>query len=488
MASTHNFNQKIAAAVLGGALLTVTFAGAANAAPVGGIEDNPVSLTIHKSESQAAGSNTTPQPGGVAENIDAAPIQGVEFTVRQVTAYNGQAIDLTNSSGWAIVEQLKAQTLPLTGNVTYGTAYTSNTDAQGRAVFNNLDMGVYIAEETGNAGDSEIVSEAKPFLLTLPSLTGEAGDSDRTWNYDVNAYPKNSVTEITKTLDETGAYGLGDRVTWTVEADVPRAVPGDSVTGFRITDTLDERLEFVSGDVYAVGNDGSQITLADTDYTLTTSGATVTLNLTADGLARINGAEFNQGTTRAKIGVDLLTEVTALGDGFIENSAELLVNTPDNSKTIESDPVVSEWGGLVVLKHSGTDEAAVLEGAEFQIFSSEADALAKTNAIDINGVSTFTTEADGEAELAGLLAGNYWLVETKAPTGYIGQDAPIAVTVTPGAMTAAATQAVSNSPIDTPVLPPLGATGMVTLFALGGAAVVGGGVLAMRSRVTKAAK
>lgn len=487
MTSARKFNSKIAAAVLGGALLSVTFAGAASAAPVSGLDDQPVSFTIHKSESQAPGSNTNPTPGGGQENVVANPVEGVEFTVQQITSYNGQAIDLTDSSGWAIVDTLKNQDLPLAGNVVYGTPYATNTDSSGRALFNNLEVGLYVVSETGNPGGNNIVDAAKPFLVTLPSLSGVDGDSDRAWNYDVHAYPKNSLTELTKELDDQGAHGLGDEVSWTVEADVPRGVPGGpAITQFQITDKLDSRLEYVEATVFAKDNTGATINLAAEDYTLNFADTTVTLDLTASGLAKINSDAFRQGTERSKIGMVIDTKVIALGDGNISNTAELLIENPDNVTEVETDPVTTQWGGLTILKHSGTDENVVLQGAEFQIFASESDANSKTNPIAVNGVSTFVTGANGEVDLEGLKAGGYWLVETKAPTGYIGQDTPIAVTITPGSMAQASTQAVSNSPITTPVLPPLGSAGMITLMILGGGAVVGGSALAMRGKLKKA--
>ena len=94
-------------------------------------------------------------------------------------------------------------------------------------------------------GSNNIVAPAAPFLVAVPQPLG-----DGEWLYDVHVYPKNSLVDApVKEVDDAAAYQLGDTVTWTIKSQVPVMSAGNSYSDYRITDDLDDRLDFVSATV-----------------------------------------------------------------------------------------------------------------------------------------------------------------------------------------------------------------------------------------------
>ncbi|MGO4587264.1 SpaH/EbpB family LPXTG-anchored major pilin, partial [Arthrobacter sp. 2RAF6] len=124
---------------------------------------------------------------------------------------------------------------------------------------------------------------------------------------------------------------------------------------------------------------------------------------------------------------------------------------------------VTKWGNIVLHKQDSRSSAA-LAGAVFSVYPSRADALAGTNAISIGGAGTWTTDASGNLVISGLRYSNwangatvspgqpgyqsYWLVETKAPTGYALLAQPVETTVTstdPSAVTVTIDNVLANA-------------------------------------------
>lgn len=425
--------------------VAVALAGAAPAFADPNIDpDAEGSITVHKLE-QPDSPSGLPNDGTEVDTTGLTPLAGVEFTVQQVTS-----IDLTTNDGWAMTEGLTAADV-LADAATYplGTAATQVTDAAGEALFGSLPVGVYLVQET-DPGTNDIVDPAAPFLVSIPLPL------DNDWLYDVHVYPKNALGEIVKDVDEGDAYGLGDEVVWTITTGIPTLTDGATLDSYVVTDQLDPRLGFVSATATIDGT--TPLTTTGTE-----SGGLVTLDFASE-LATLSAAA---GQT---VVITLTTTVDELGDGIIENDATLFVNDSD----VESNTVETQWGAVVLLKHAEGDESAVLEGAEFQIFATEADALDYENAtpIAIDGVSTFTSDADGLVAFPGLKAGTYWVVEITAPTGYTTDHAPIEVEVVAGDVTLDSVDYAVPNPQTPPFELPLTGGGGTMLFLLGGLALL----------------
>ncbi|TFH52328.1 isopeptide-forming domain-containing fimbrial protein [Actinomyces viscosus] len=450
-----------------------------------------------------------------------APVAGVQFT-----AYPIEEIDLKTADGWTRVSTLaEANAIPdsacsdpasptLSG-YTFGAGTTSpDTGDDGVAKIENLPVKAYLVCETKTPGN--IVQKAKPFVVTIPHPNSVNGDTQ--WIYDVHAYPKNEKIEVTKTIEDQKAngYGVGSLVRFPVSSALPTLEATSYYKYFQFKDTLDSRLtEPTATNITLDGNE-----LAPSDYTVVTSGQTVTVTFTKEGLAKLKDAA---GKTVSAV---FQGKVASAGDGAIKNTAQLISDTtyattppepttppanPDNPPT--SEEVTVRWGHLRIKKLDSGNNAG-LRGAEFQLFKAkEAYANTCTNeregsAISVDGQTTLTTGDDGMINIAGLFVSDsvdgtgrdnrvnatercYVLVETKAPTGFVlpeGDGAVTAVKVKAGTDT---TELVSipNVKHKVPELPLTGANGMLILTASGAALlmIAVGSVLVARYRERKRA-
>lgn len=373
------------------------------------------------------------------------PLDGAEFTVKQVTAKGGQAIDLKTPEGWDLIDGLKASEVT-TGGFALGNGVSKTTANGGLATFGGLPVGLYLVTES--KAPANATSTTDPFLVTLP-----LSQSNGKWLYDVNVYPKNSVnkTQPTKEVSNPSAPVLGETVDWTITAPVPAANNG--YKKFVVTDQLDPRLSYVSAKV-AGFTEG-------TDYSIVKNGQSVSIVFTSTGLGKLKSVNTVVAT--------ITTKVTEQGDGIIKNKA--LVNVNDTTKDT-NDPSTN-WGSLKVIKHVSGDQSHTLAGAEFDIFS---DAAGK------NKVASVKTAADGTISTT-LWVGNndattqkYWIKETKAPTGYILDGSLNEVTVTAGEVANAFQYKFPNTQQGHPELPLTGADGKLLAMIAGiGLMLIAGG-------------
>jgi fimbrial isopeptide formation D2 family protein/LPXTG-motif cell wall-anchored protein len=327
------------------------------------------------------------------------------------------------------------------------------------------------------------VTPSAPFLVTLP-LTDPVNENS--WMYDVNVYPKNSLTGATKTVSDTPAMKLGDSVQWSITGDIPNVNPID---GYRIVDQLDSKLTYANST--AALSNGAALAL-NTDYTIVVNANKLTVDFTASGRAILAA------NPTAKVVVTVNTTVNQVGE--ISNTAVVYPNAASFTITpgqpggpVVTPPVITKWGNIVLHKKD-SQTAASLAGATFSVYPTKADALAGTNAITIGGASSWTTDASGKLVISGLRYSNwangaavspgqpgyqsYWLVETKAPAGYELLAQPVETTVTsadPAVVTVTIDNVKNNAGFQ---LPLTGGAGTLAL-TLGGVLLLGGAGLTM---------
>ncbi len=111
--------------------------------------------------------------------------------------------------------------------------------------------------------------------------------------------------------------------------------------------------------------------------------------------------------------VEIDTTVLSIGDGTISNTATAYINDPQHTHGTSSTPTPSTWGALRVVKHVTGDSTKTLAGAVFDVYAVDPSTAGATAV-----VTGATTGANGSVQVAGLRTGDYWLVETTAPTGY----------------------------------------------------------------------
>lgn len=484
--STHHKSRgmRVAAIVLAAAISTLTLASSASAVSPNLIDPSQTgSITIHKHEAPVT---PTGLPNdGTEQSVDLPPLAGVGFTV-----YKVDTIDLTENAGWTAASDLSDKFDGTTASIT-NAGYTVTavggeqlTDANGEIVTSDLDLGLYYVVETSPLPGSTGVA---PFLVTVP-LTNP--NSDDSWLYDVHVYPKNALTNVTKTVEDSDDVKLGDAVDFTITGDIPNVA---IIDGYKIVDKLDSKLDYVSTSVTLA--DGTA--LAASDYVVTYDAATntVSVNFTAAGLLVLAAH------TDTEVVATVTTKVNTVGE--IANTALLYPNAGSVSHNpgepggpVVTPEVVTKWGDLTVAKVDKS--GAALTGAVFSVYLTEADAKAGTNPISLGGTTEFKVAADGTVTISGLRYSdwedgaqiaseadyqNYWLSEIVAPDGFELLADPIEFSITQATTAVGVDLEVVNVPSNAGFeLPLTGGTGTAIFVGAGALLLAGAAYFAVQSR------
>lgn len=431
------------------------------------------------------------------------------------------------------ISKLAKDTDPVTStdyDTNYGTNGTSKgtTTDDGTLLFSDLPFGTYKIQETNSVTG---VSPAAPFLVSVP-MTNPTGDG---WIYDVHVYPKNEKLAIDKFVvdipnkDHTATVGKDHE--WIISSTVPTNMVVENadktITAskkYTISDTLDTQLTYVGNvKVCAAGKDNAEITngtlVLNDDYKLTEpdkngKGGKLEVALTEAGIKKVAALGAKKVhvhfTTKlnetAKLGVAIPNGAT-LDYTNAQDQSTSPVKVPDGMDPTDPskpyDPTKDErpevhTGGVKIKKTD--DKGTALAGAEFKIYASQKDAETGTNPISVinnagNGFTdTLTSDANGLVKFNGLAYGgikgddfdttketSYWIVETKAPTGYRLLDKPVEVKVsaTSHLDDAIATTIVNNKNI---VLPKTGGMGTVMFTASGLALILLAVLMGLKAR------
>lgn len=231
--------------------------------------------------------------------------------------------------------------------------------------------------------------------------------------------------------------------------------------------------------------------LDETVYTFVNSGKKA-----ADG-TKIYSFSCTDEPVNDPVGIILQKKNAVTGKTGNPNTETKLVYS--NKNGVESEVngnTVYVYSFAVTTNKTDTDGKA-LEGAEFSLFKTEEDATALTNALasgvsDKTGKVTYYNTSKEEIKLA---SGKYYIVETKAPTGYniYGKVIPVTIDVTYGA-TFVDGSYITNCPTDGTasvdvkdtkvVVPQTGGAGTIMFYILGTAFALGGiATLFIRRRV-----
>lgn len=362
-------------------------------------------------------------------------------------------------------DKIKADSTPdnLAADAKTAISHVATTDATGTILFDNLDQGYYLLEETVTPAGFKTAASS---IITLPFGINHATGAQDGFNYDIHVYPKNvSNIPITKdvTSDADKLYKPGEAVQWTINSKISNTLKTATGYGtYKVSDTLDERLDYTDSTVTFIGANNKRVVLtAVTDYTFTQTGQALSWSLTEAGIDKLVATNEGQGldeTTAAKSGaleVVVNTEVNDkafTSDDSIKNGASMEFDPNGNgsgedAKTEEieePDKPVIKMASVVIDKINKQNEK--LDGAKFKIAASEADAKAGTFLKDSAGNDIVVTTGDnpntadvekGWAAFSGLTltAGadtSFYLVETSVPEGYVKSQNIYTATIVDG--------------------------------------------------------
>lgn len=484
--NTHQRRGFLASA---GALLTaaaLVFGGASAAQAADMPDSSDIVITKLSTPPTGPGAAATGiavgQPGGPSIPTGANPIGNVTFTAYPITVAGTPGSNIWQQNVAAVtLAQAQAQ---VDGGAA-GTAHVfPGTDSEtGQTSWPAAPRGLYLIRETSAPAG---VTPSGDFLVAVP-LTDPANRN--AWLSAVYVYPKNSSVQALKTIAEGSSVAVGQNVTWSVLADIPR---DETISKFELADTLDARLTPLNTapntpTVALTGTPGVTLT-SGTDYKVTFSGQTVTLAFEASGREKLVTAWKTDPTSKVKLDLPTQVNTTALGAvntaaASINNTAVLTVNdaAPANSTT-----ATLKVGGIKIDKVRAGATGTKVAGAVFSVYANETDAKNRQNPIVINGASTWASDVNGAVTIDGLFFSNfvngvgvansanyrsYWINEVTAPTGYQLLAQPLKVDVTAAGSDIAVTQVQNVANANGFVLPLTG--GMGTAFlTIGGIALL----------------
>ncbi|WP_066512042.1 SpaH/EbpB family LPXTG-anchored major pilin [Corynebacterium sp. CMW7794] len=435
------------------------------------------SITLYKKKGAETANRAT---GKEMAGVPGEALSGVTYKITKLN------YDLQNGD-WATFPKTAADAK---GHET-DTTVEGITGDDGKVAFENLDLGIYLVEET--KAPAGIVAGA-PFIVSVP-MVNEASDA---WNYDVVAYPKNTETKTEKTVKDADKH-IQDAYTYTINADAPTFGTDKTLKKFVFSDQLDARLEFDKVTEVKAGD----VVLTEGDYTIDAPAAgntnTLTVTLTDQGLAKV--------ASGAKMSLTFAVKRKEVGDTTeLKNQGTVIFNNPNTDKDVENktNEVVTYHGKLKVVKKDGKEAGKVLQGAEFELYRCASAQDKLENPLTVNGVDKWTTGEDGTITIDGLhvtdFADNaqvtdvkkFCLKETKAPAGYalpekniteidFTRDNIAKTGELKGDDKVTLVSEIENIKRDTPNLPMTGGAGVGILAAIGAAIVAAGAWFARRT-------
>jgi hypothetical protein len=411
--------QTIAGLILTSGLALASAATAEGTADIDMSRDGTASLTLTKL-TQPLQANEPGTGRGLGEEVLSAlrPLAGVEFTLARL-----DDIDLTTARGWDSAEALvdapvtRANQASVTVNgqdhpTTAIGGSLRTTGADGTIAWTDLPFGVYVVTEGDDTGANGIIAGTDPFLLTLPQP--DSGG----WLYDVHAYPKNSVSNLTQSVDDALAFTNDDIVTWTVTAKIPVMRPGTQLNRFQIADATGQGLAYRGARVAIRGSSGSPAPSGGDGYVLAAPAPGKNGSVTAS-FSGESASNLPQGGT-----VTLTVATNAVAGGILSPTATLAINDSEPLSATAS----TSWGHVRIRK-TDTTTAQPIEGAVFEVCATDPG----TGTCPAGAIATrFTTDRDGRSPDLLLKTGTYWLVEVRTPDGYAAETEPTRIDVVPG--------------------------------------------------------
>lgn len=466
----------------------------------------------------------------MGENYEKAPLANISFNVY----YVGSVEDFRNG-------KLNIGSSPTPADITkYADSKnlvgTLTTGEDGCASLNfGTEDGVYLVKELPNAA----VSSSVAFFVSLPDWSRL--DASGNPAYTITASPKNTVTtedvdidkDVTEIDNQHDTFAVGADHTWIIRTSIPKTIA--SGKSYVVTDTLDWRLDYQQLDKIVLtkkANDGSseeQTATADEDVETLLPGThytaeakkvtnenhevdTFTVSLTTAGMKKIAalvGSDYTSYELRTYFTAQI--NQNAVMGAEIPNQAHVeFTNNVGKTFTADSDQPEVHTGGAQLKKVDANDSTKTLAGATFEVYriaTSEESNADTENAISsytvenaddetvttklmpvffydnatLTGekVSSFTTDENGVGYVYGLAYGDYYLVETKAPSGYNKLATPIKITI--NATSHQTENAVTVKNTAGALLPSTGGPG-TTAFSIGGTALMAAAVLLLLRR------
>ena len=363
-----------------------------------------------------------------------------------------------------------AKTVNLATDATRTENATSTT-----VTFDNLPLGYYVVGSTVgsfcelNTTDKEVIIQDKN---EQPSVVKK-------------------IVDVNKQLVPSNSVNAGEAVTFNLTINVK---PG--AENYIVHDKMDSNLTFIqlssaktnTNESVIMQPTGQEIVVTQTGLT---DGCAVEFSFTQ--------AFYNK--YRDKIDNGQLTTITLIYGALVSKDApvnETMNNTAyltfgENNTKSDEKVTTTKTFGIPVFKYTG--DSTALAGAEFILTTVKNDKSTALKFIqkndkyrfDTTGATKLVSLANGHIDIEGIKAGTYYLQETKAPKGYNLLKEPKTVEIAEDGSIKVDNISVERVDVKNnsgTVLPSTGGMGTTMIYLIGGALVLGSGVvLATKRRV-----
>lgn len=354
------------------------------------------------------------------------------------------------------------------------------TNENGKSNVDNMEQGLYLLVETRVPED--VTSTTDPFLVSLPMTTVDGEE----WNYDVTVYPKNhtGAPDLEKTVREakvdtgkndgktdditdgythTATASDGDVVDYQLISTLPTITsPATALTTYTFVDTMSAGIRYngtntdASDVVIAFFKDkgctdkvaewtstSSKFKVEYTDYD-STSGSSMTISMTENGLKEINSAEtvydstdsllrgYSNLTMRITYSCTVNSDASVVyGDSGNPNTVELTWKRTNTEyyDTLEDDCHVYTYG--IDLTKEFSDNNGDFSKVQFLIHNTTDGYYVQAELNEAEGIyyvtghtteeakaTAFSPMSDGKIVVKGLEDDTYMITETETDKGY----------------------------------------------------------------------
>ena len=364
---------------------------------------------------------------------------------------------------------------------------TQTVDADGTATFANLAMGEYFIRPTSTTSVYQLMLQKLE-----PTVSGGKYVID-----DLTFGAKREEVSVDKAANKTSVTKK-EKVTYTITVDIPTYASQAVDKSFYVSDLLPNGLTIDPASI-KVQIDGTDVDTAA--YTLdTTAVAEYTFKLSVSAEQYTDNWSANGGkrlviTYTATLNDNDTTQVNTKETNTVTFDYS---NYPyvENSHKQKTDTVDVTTFAIKIDKYVKNDEHAKLANAKFDLYrtATHAEVIAGSAVnipyTNVNGIkleSDLVTDANGTATFAKYEANgtnyDYYLVETRAPSGYNILDNAVKVNFTDTEVEATAGVYTVKVPNSSGILLPItGGTGTVIFTIIGIALMVGAVVLFVVSR------
>ena len=328
----------------------------------------------------------------------------------------------------------------------------------------------------------------------------------KTTNKEVTITDKNDTPTVEKkivkynedhseNLVDSNSANIGEEVVFKTTIDIK---PG--AKNYILHDKMDSHLRYDC--ILQIHDNNDNNIAADTGYVVKTTGLT-----DADCTFELSFTEAFYANNRDNIDTKKLNKIYVYYQATVKDDAvvkqEMKNNTyltfGENNTKSNEDYTTTKTFEIPVFKYTGTDTA--LAGAKF-ILSTDPNCTDSTKTLkfklnsdnkyryDTNGTTELASLTDGMIHIEGIKAGTYYLKETEAPKGYnllktiqkieILEDGSIKLNDTENK----GSVRVQNNKGS--LLPSTGGMGTTLIYLIGGALVLGSGIVLANKKRAKA--